>query len=97
MKTFEDYLEEKFIEENPEHYVKGFQYEGYYENWVMNLDRAKLIELAERAVKEERANERERIINNVENEKHIDFTGIKLGDYSINEIKEMIAKSIADN
>ena len=53
MKTFEDYLEEKFIEENPEHYVKGFQYEGYYENWVMNLDRAKLIELAEEAIKKE--------------------------------------------
>ena len=66
MKTFEDYLEEKFIEENPEHYVKGFQYEGYYENWVMNLDRAKLIELAERAVKEEAVNERERIIKYID-------------------------------
>ena len=54
MKTFEDYLEEKFIEENPEHNIKGFQYEGYYENWVMNLDRAKLIELAEEAIKKER-------------------------------------------
>ena len=62
MKTFEDYLEEKFIEENPEHYVKGFQYEGYYENWVMNLDRAKLIELAEEAIKKERKKEQDRIL-----------------------------------
>ena len=66
MKTFEDYLEEKFIEENPEHYVKGFQYEGYYENWVMNLDRAKLIELAEEAIKEESKRERERIIKYID-------------------------------
>ena len=62
MKTFEDYLEEKFIEENPEHYVKGFQYEGYYENWVMNLDRAKLIELADKAIKKERREEQDRIL-----------------------------------
>ena len=66
MKTFEDYLEEKFIEENPEHYVKGFQYEGYYENWVMNLDRAKLIELAEEAIKEQRREEQERILGDLD-------------------------------
>ena len=63
MKTFEDYLEEKFIEENPENYVKGFQYEGYYENWVMNLDRAKLIELADKAIKKERREEQDRILS----------------------------------
>ena len=66
MKTFEDYLEEKFIEENPEHYVKGFQYEGYYKNWVMNLDRAKLIELADKAVKEQRREEQERILGDLD-------------------------------
>ena len=66
MKTFEDYLEEKFIEENPEHYVKGFQYEGYYEDWVMNLDRAKLIELAEEAIKEQRREEQERILGDLD-------------------------------
>ena len=62
MKTFEDYLEEKFIEENPEHNVKGFQYEGYYEDWVVNLDRAKIFDLADKAVKEERREEQERIL-----------------------------------
>ncbi len=63
MKTFEDYLKEKFIEENPEHYVKGFQYEGYYEDWVMNLDRAKLIELAEEAIEKETKKEIECLTN----------------------------------
>jgi len=63
MKTFEDYLEEKFIEENPEYYVKGFQYERYYENWVMSLDRAKLIELAEEAIEKEVEKEIKCLIN----------------------------------
>ena len=66
METFEDYLEEKFIEENPEHYVKGFQYEGYYENWVMSLSRSKLIELADKAVKEQRREEQERILGDLD-------------------------------
>ena len=66
MKTFEDYLEEKFIEENPEHYVKGFQYKGYYENWVMSLSRAKLIELADKAIKKERREEQERILGDLD-------------------------------
>ena len=94
MKTFEDYLEEKFIEENPEHYVKDFQDTDYYENWVMDLSRAKLIELAEKAIKEVKKKEQERIIDNIEKENFIDFTGIQLGEYSISEIEEMFTNSI---
>ena len=38
-----------------------------------------------------------KIIKNIEKEKYIDFSGIQLGEYSINEIKEMIIKSIKDS
>lgn len=37
------------------------------------------------------------ITENIKKEKHIDFIGIQVGDYSINEIKEMIIKSIKDS